>query len=147
MRFAGVDVQDMGPVTIGQIQVIDGGTLPPVRRSGERAEDQHDRLLAEQFGKGVGDAMDIQQSEFDRRFADPRAGVAVAVPVSTGAALVGDALAGGGVCVSTAACPQAPRARPRQTTIRMGRLYVGCMGYLSFAEIILRGCQRPVNLW
>ncbi|MFH2101974.1 MAG: hypothetical protein ABIJ39_01275 [Chloroflexota bacterium] len=59
------------------------------------------------------------------------AGVAVAVPVSTGAALVGDALAGGGVCVSAAASPQAPRARPRQTTIRMGRLYLGCMGCLS----------------
>jgi len=51
MGFGDVDDKERGPVFVLIVELVEGGNLPPKRRSSVAAEDEDNRLLLVYFGK------------------------------------------------------------------------------------------------
>ena len=51
MRFGDIDDQERYSVAVLLIEFVEGGNLPPERRSGITAKDEHDRLPGGQRGQ------------------------------------------------------------------------------------------------
>ena len=51
MRFLDINQKEFYLILVLFIEAVESGNLPPKRRSGIAAEDQHDRLLSTQRGK------------------------------------------------------------------------------------------------
>jgi hypothetical protein len=83
MRFADIDDEEGHVLLILPVQLVQGGNLPPERRSGIASEHEHDRLLpAKRREADFGRAIDRRQREIGRQLSDARPALASDVPTS-----------------------------------------------------------------